>query len=79
MKKKKRPKLLKLKGRIVAESLTMEQTAEKTGISYSALRNKLNGDSTFTTDEISDLVEILNIDLGDIIIYFFPEQVRNAS
>lgn len=78
MVKNKYPELLKLKGKIVAEGYDIKGIAKEMGLSYNAFRNKLRGVTSFTLDEIYDLVEILNIEEDEIITYFFEDVMRNA-
>lgn len=79
MKKKNYEVLNALKGKIREENEHYRSLSLKTGISVNALNNKLNGYSVFDTQEVSILIEILNIDPKDILKYFFPQMLRNVA
>lgn len=78
MKNRKYTVLNSLKIKIREEEENYRSLSRKTGISVNALNNKLNGYSTFNIDEVYKLVECLNINPKDIIVYFFPQVLRNA-
>lgn len=79
MKNRKHEILNSLKGKIKEECLSYRKVSTKSGISLNAFNNKINGYSVFNTDEVSALVEILNIEPNDIIKYFFPQMFQNVS
>lgn len=79
MKNRKYEILNSLKGKIKEECLSYREVSTKSGISLTAFNNKINGYSVFDTDEVSALVEILNIEPNDIIKYFFPQILRNVA
>lgn len=68
-----------LKGKIREENENYRSLSKKTGISVNALNNKLNGYSVFDMKEVSIIVEKLNIEPDEIIKYFFPQLLRNAT
>lgn len=79
MKKRNYEVLNALKGKIKEENENYRSLSEKTGISLNALNNKLNGYSVFNMQEVSVIVEKLNIEPNDIIKYFFPQLLRNVT
>lgn len=79
MKKKIYPELTALKGKIREEKKSYRGLAEKINMSLNALNNKLNGYSIFDTNEVGQMVEALNIEPTDIVKYFFPRMLRNAT
>lgn len=68
-----------LKGRIREKNENYRSLSKKTGISVNALNNKLNGYSVFDTQEVFAIVECLDIQPNDIIKYFFPQILQNAT
>lgn len=68
-----------LKGKIREENENYRSLSKKTGISVNALNNKLNGYSVFDMREVSIIVDKLNIKPNEIIKYFFPQMLRNAT
>lgn len=79
MKKKNYEVLNALKGKIKEEQKNYRSLSKETGISVNALNNKLNGYSVFDMKEVSIVVEKLNIQPNEIIRYFFPQMLRNAT
>lgn len=79
MKKRNYEVLNALKGKIREENENYRSLSKETGISVNALNNKLNGYSVFDMREVSIMVEKLNIQPNDIIKYFFPQMLRNAT
>lgn len=79
MKKRNYEVLNALKGKIREENKNYRSLSKETGISVNALNNKLNGYSVFDMREVSIVVEKLNIQPNDIIKYFFPQMLRNAT
>lgn len=78
MKVKKYDELNALKGLMTEKKVTYRELSDKSGISLSALNNKINGYSVFNIDELSSIVEILDIDANEIPKYFFPSTLRIA-
>ena len=64
------PALENLKGRIKEKKISYALLSKKTGISVSALNNKLNGRSTFDIVEAGRLSSVLDIPPEEI-VYFF--------
>lgn len=50
-----------LREKIAERGLKLKFVAEKVGLSYQGLQNKIENKSDFTTTEISTLCELLNI------------------
>lgn len=71
--------LSNLKGKIREKNENYRSLSKKTGISVNALNNKLNGYSVFDTREVFVIVKCLDIHPNEIIKYFFPQMLRNAS
>lgn len=61
----------KLKGRIKEKYNSQKDFAVALKISEVALTNKLNNRTKFTQDEIMICLELLDIDLHEIPLYFF--------
>ena len=79
MKVRKYPELNALKGRIREKKETYRTLAAKMGISTNALNDKVNGYSIFDTDEVSFIVEALDIPDNDLKRLFFPHMLRNVT
>lgn len=65
----------KLKGRIKEKGFTQEEVANRINKDKSTLSLKLNNQSLFVQDEISDIVKLLDIPGEEIKEYFFKEKV----
>lgn len=65
----------KLKGRMKEKGFTQEGVANHINKNKSTLSLKLNNQSLFVQDEISDIVELLDIPGEEIKEYFFKEKV----
>lgn len=61
----------KLYGRMAEKGETTESLAKKIGRSSNTLRNKLHNRVSFTQNEISAIIKVLDIEKSDIPIYFF--------
>lgn len=75
MAKKKRrryPILNALKGRIREYDTSYRELAEKIGMSYNTLSDKLNGFSAITIPEMEKLAEHLDISPRDMPYFFMP-------
>ncbi len=79
MKKQKYTELKALKRKIDETRLTYRGVVARTGISLTALNDKINGYSQFNTMEIIKVAEVLGIDAGHIVLYFFPEMLHGAT
>lgn len=66
----------KLRGKIVEKGDTLEQFSKEVGISRTALYQKMNKDGEFTTGEMFNICEVLNIHVNQVGEYFFVESVR---
>lgn len=68
-------KLNELKAEIARNEITIEQLAEKMGISRTTLWRKFNNPDSFTLKEISDITRILNVNKQRVLEIFFTEKV----
>ena len=66
--------VLKLKGRIVENGLTMEAVADKLGIDRTTLSRKLSED-TVKVSEARKLIELLKLTPEDAFAIFFTENI----
>lgn len=71
--------LKELKGKLRSEGYTYRKLSEATGISVDAINNKLNGYSVLDGDDVELIARALNIEADEIILYFFPNMLRNAA
>ena len=78
-KERKHPVLNSLKGRVREEGETYRSLSKKTGMSVDSLNNKLNGYSAIDSDDVELISAALNIGPDDILTYFFPHLLRNAT
>lgn len=67
----------KLKGRVIEKVGSLKRYAELLNISDTSISNKLNNKVPFTQDEIfrSADIDVLDIKLDDIKLYFFAKKV----
>lgn len=68
-----------LKGKMRSEGFTYRKLSEETGISVDAINNKLNGYSVMDADDVELMAKALNIPANEILLYFFPQMLRNAA
>lgn len=68
--------LQELKTLMFKQGITYRVAAKAVGMGTNTLSNKLNGKSSFNSEEIEELVEYLNIDPKDINVYFFPRMLH---
>ena len=61
----------KLKGRITEKCGTQRAFAGLLGITECTLTSKLNGYTYFTQSDIMRSIDLLDIDPGDVALYFF--------
>ena len=61
----------KLLGRLKEYGITQEQLAKEIGKNKGTISAKLNGQFSFTTEEIDDICNVLNIANEEIGAYFF--------
>lgn len=66
----------KLRGKIIEKFRTQGNFARALGISERTISLKLNNKIFFSQDEISKISDLLNIDSGEIQIYFFDKKVQ---
>ena len=64
-----------LKNIIKKKGLTIRETANLCGISFSAFESRLEGSSEFTLGEIERVSECLALEKEDIVSIFFGEKV----
>lgn len=65
-----------LRFRIIAVCGSLQNFADKLGINIATLCKKLNGVTDFTTSEVYNSCIILGIQMPEILVYFFEEEVR---
>lgn len=65
----------KLKGRIKEKGLTQEDVAKYIKKGKSTFSLKLNNQSLFVQDEISEIIKLLDISPEEIKEYFFTEKI----
>lgn len=61
----------KLKGRIVEKYGTQGKFADALGVHQLTVSRKLNGENSFSRNDILTWAEMLSIDRKDIVSYFF--------
>lgn len=69
----------KLRGRIKEKYVTQENFAQKMGVSRTTLSQKLNNINEFTQQEINKAVELLDLPVEEIPIYFFVIEVQKSE
>lgn len=69
----------KLRGRIKEKYVTQENFAQKMGVSRTTLSQKLNNINEFTQQEINKAVELLDLPVEEIPIYFFVIEVQKTE
>lgn len=68
--------LLKLKGKIAENDMTLKEFALAIGIDYSTLYRKMKNDGdTFLIKEANVIVEVLNLSQEDALNIFFTNNV----
>ena len=73
------PELTALKGLLTEKKMSYARLSSLTEISISALNNKINGHSSFDSNEVDKIVQVLNIGTDSVLIYFFPRMLQNAT
>ena len=68
----------RLRGRIVEKFGTIQTFSKAFGITNPTMSAKLNGKSSFTSDEIVKACELLDIDPSEINAYFFAVAVKGV-
>lgn len=69
----------KLKGRIVEKVGTRKKFADKMGWSQRTTSLKMQGQISWTQDDISKAIDVLDIDPKEIPIYFFKAKVQSIE
>lgn len=59
--------------------LSYQQVCDKTGMCIHTFSNKMNGYSALNTDAVADLCAALHISDDEIMKFFLPNMLRNAS
>ncbi len=65
----------KLRGKIIECYGSISAFSEKAGISGTQMSKKLNGKAGFSQNDIIHWSELLGIDLKDVGIYFYAQEV----
>lgn len=65
----------KLEGRIVEKYKNKKKFCNAVGINYWTFTSKLRGEYQFSSDEIINITEALEIPYSDINVYFFTQKV----
>ena len=65
----------RLLGKIKENQMTIGSVAEAIGISLSAFRRKIYGESDFTRDEIMQLADLLHLTDAEVLEIFFDRVV----
>lgn len=68
----------KLKGKIVEKYGNQTAFAKAFGISENSFSRKMNNKTRFTSDDISKIVEMLDIPIEEIGLYFFTQKVSKS-
>ncbi len=68
-----------LKGLMREHKVTYRVLAKDIGMSLNALNSKLNGYSSFNLEEAEKIINYLKIKDEEIVKYFFPFTLRNAT
>lgn len=68
-----------LKGKIRESDSNYRELARRIGMSPATLSDKINGYSVFDTEEVNLIVSELRIEPTEIIKFFFPHMLRNAT
>lgn len=63
-----------LKAAIVRAGLTQGDFAKEIGISYNTMTSRMNGETSFSIDEVDKAKDVLNIDNSEIIAIFFEDE-----
>ena len=69
----------KLRGRIIEILGSQKAFAERLGISEGTLVSRLKSETSFTQPEILMAIQVLDIPLGDISVYFFTLEDRKIE
>ena len=65
----------KLKGRIKELNMTLNNFAEKLGISEQTLHKKFNSQTYFTQEEVEKAMKIISVPLSKVQCYFFQKEI----
>lgn len=78
-KTKRYPELFGLKGAIRENGTSYVEVAQELGIGTHTLSDKINGYYCFNTEEIEQLVSLLNIEAGNVLKIFFPNMLKFSA
>lgn len=67
----------KLRGRIIEKFGTIEQFACTLGCTFEIVSKKLNNKSSFSQKNINDWINLLEIPVEEIGVYFFTIEVQS--
>lgn len=79
LKKNNKTELSALKGKMREEKVTYRMLSKDVEMSLNALNAKLNGYTSFTLDEAAKVIDRLGISSEEIVKYFFPSLLQNAT
>lgn len=79
MKAARKIELSALKGRLKEEGITYRELSKDIELSLNALNSKINGYTPFTLSEAAKIIERLDIHHDDVVKYFFPSMLQNAT
>ena len=69
----------KLKGKIREKDLTMRQFSKGIGVSMTTLYTRLNNSTYFSTSEIENAMNLLDLSFDDVNDIFFTHQIRQTE
>lgn len=78
-KKKKYPELNALKGLIREKGTSYRKVSNEIGIAVNTLSDKINGFYPINLEEVEKIAKVLSIPDSEIVKYFFPNMMRNAT
>ncbi len=79
MKKKLYPELNELKGFLRSRKITYRKIAEKMNMRPQTFSDKMNGYSYIDTNFICDVCNQANIPETEVVKFFLPQMLRNAT
>lgn len=68
-----------LKAAIVRAGFTQGEFAQKIGISQNTLYSRMNGETSFSIDEVDKTKRILSIDNSELLAIFFNDNSLNRE
>ncbi|NYB73895.1 DUF739 family protein [Sedimentibacter hydroxybenzoicus DSM 7310] len=79
MQKSNKKEFSALKGRLREESISYRALSKDIEMSLNALNSKLNGYTPFTANEILRIANRLDLLSDEVVKYFFPSMLQNAT